>query len=482
MQVDTPRPAERMAKGQISPIGLAALAIGIMSPALGLYTLWGPMQTATGPVTPWIFGLSALMAMPTALSYVELNRAAPSAGAACSWLWRVGSPPGGFLVGLAMATYFLCGTLAQPITFGLFFQDLLLYLGYSAAAPWVWPVALVLITVPVIFVTWRGAEASTRMSVVLMAIESVAVLALSATILWVKRDVPDGINLRPFDLGNMTHGVPGFWSAMLLGMLAYSGFDVVSTAAEEAKAPASHIPRVILLTIAGIACFWMLNSWVLTLSVAPERVAQLSQQGLTAVTPVAQTYWGQGRIVIILTAFTGIFAIYITSSLGVSRILFALARHGLLPAGLAVLGGRNRVPRRALSLVFIVSLAAAGISLRLLPNGLDAFTWWSNAQVFFMTLTFGAVNLCNLLFFRHAPLNRRRLLANVLVPVVGLLLNIYVCYAAFFDALWNGDPLRQRSVVSASVGLLALYVVAVVIMRIVAPQRLQGPPPLQAEP
>ena len=32
--------------------GLAALAIGITSPAMGLYALWAPMQVATGPISP----------------------------------------------------------------------------------------------------------------------------------------------------------------------------------------------------------------------------------------------------------------------------------------------------------------------------------------------------------------------------------------------------------------------------------------------
>src|ERR1700722_11079609 len=59
----------RLRAGQISPIGLAALAIGIMSPALGLFALWGPMQTAAGPITPLVYLAAAALALPTAISY-----------------------------------------------------------------------------------------------------------------------------------------------------------------------------------------------------------------------------------------------------------------------------------------------------------------------------------------------------------------------------------------------------------------------------
>ena len=82
-------------KNAISPLGLAALAIGLTSPAIGLFALWGTMQTATGPITPLIFLAAMLFTLPTGLSYAVLNTRFPSAGAA-SWLWGAISPGWGF--------------------------------------------------------------------------------------------------------------------------------------------------------------------------------------------------------------------------------------------------------------------------------------------------------------------------------------------------------------------------------------------------
>src|SRR5580700_7824125 len=78
----------RLKANTIGPWGLAALAIGITSPAMGLYALWGPMQVAAGPITPLIFLAAMVLILPTAISYALLNQEAPSAGAACTWLWR----------------------------------------------------------------------------------------------------------------------------------------------------------------------------------------------------------------------------------------------------------------------------------------------------------------------------------------------------------------------------------------------------------
>src|ERR1700734_1229617 len=169
------RKTRRLKGGQISPIGLAALAIGIMSPALGLFALWAPMQAAAGPIAPLVFLAAAALAMPTAISYAMLNAEAPSAGAASTWLWRAVSPAAGYLVGLTMTTYFTLAALAQPLMFGLFFRDLLAFIGLPDFGLATLIIAIPVATVPVMWAAYRGAEASTRLAVILMSAESVIV-------------------------------------------------------------------------------------------------------------------------------------------------------------------------------------------------------------------------------------------------------------------------------------------------------------------
>ena len=85
------------------------------------------------------------------------------------------------------------------------------------------------------WVCLRGAEASIKSTVRLMIVESLVVLALSVTILLVKSGQPGGIQFAAFDPHHAS-SVSGFWTAMILGVLAFCGLDVVSTAAEEARA------------------------------------------------------------------------------------------------------------------------------------------------------------------------------------------------------------------------------------------------------
>lgn len=471
----------RLKADQISPIGLAALAIGIMSPALGLFALWGPMQAAAGPIAPLVFLASALLALPTALSYAYLNAEAPSAGAASTWLWRAVSPASGYFVGLTMTAYFVFAAVAQPLLFGIFFRDFLTLCGVATDGLWVFLLAIPLITLPVMRCAYRGAQASTRLALVLMTIESTVVIALSLTIVHARGAIVGGLNLQPFNASAVTHGFGGFWAAMLLGILAFCGFDVVSTAAEETRAPKRHLPKAIILTIVGIALFWAVNAWAFTLAMPHELVVKYAAEGDTAVTPLAAHYWGWGKIFVILTATTGIVAVYITSALGASRIIFALARHGLLPRRLARLEEGCLVPRQALHALFAAVIGGDIVAILALRNGLAAFTWWANALVFFATVTFTAVNLANICYFRRVAPFRYKAIPNLLVPLVGAISTLYVMYEAFFVALWGGGLQTGRSVVYFCLALSLSFAVLVGFVARRWPARLNTAAPVEAQ-
>ena len=469
--------AVRLRANTIGPWGLAALAIGITSPALGLYALWGPMQVAAGPITPLIFLSAMVMTLPTAVSYALLNREAPSVGAACTWLWSAVNPAIGVQAGFLMTTYFFMAAVAQPLMFALFLRDLLNWMHLPLSNMTTYILGVLGASFPVAWVCLTGAEASIKSTVRLMIIETVVVLALSATIVAHKLGQPGGIDLTPFDARHGTN-LSGFWSAMILGVLAFCGFDVVSTAAEEAHAPREYMPKAILLTVIGIAVFWAFNAWVFTLSIPDDKVRLYTSQGFTAVTPMARIYWGWGNVAIILTAFTGITAVYISSMQGASRIVFALARHGLLPQALGHLSGSGCIPRNAVITLLAGIIGLDLVTLAFLGNALESFTWWANALVFFATLTFLAVNVANLFFFARFRRSEFRYGRNCILPVLGVLLNAYLVYAAFFSSLWNGDWRTGKSVVVANVTLLLIEVVAVLYLRLFKKDLLSGGPPV----
>jgi amino acid transporter len=467
----------RLKANVIGPWGLAALVIGVTSPAIGLFAMWGPIEATAGPVVPLIFLGALAIILPTVLSYASLNRYAPSAGAAAVWLRIAANPTIGLIAGLAMTTYFLMTAITVPLLFALFFRDFLDWARVPIPGMAALVVGLILHSALIAMISLRGAAVSIKTTILLMLIETGVVLALSATILWTKAHQPGGINLHPFDPAAATQGFSGFWTAIILGILAFSGFDVVATAAEEAQAPREHVPRVLVFAVLGIGVFWALNAWALTLSTPPDAVARYNAQGLSAITPVARAYWGSGSLIVILTAFTGLTAIYLSCVQGASRLIFSMARQGVLPRVFARLEGEKRVPRNAILSVVLLCVAMGLVSLAALRDGLDSFVWWSGAMVFFASLTFTGVNAANFLYFRRILPDHFRVGRNLLVPVWGIGVSLYLLYAAFFSALWSAPFRTGKSIVIACLALFALELAAAIWLRLFRQGRLSASAP-----
>ncbi|MGH9615805.1 MAG: APC family permease [Acidobacteriaceae bacterium] len=471
---------QRLKAGAIGPWGLAALVIGVTSPAVGLYATWGPIEAATGPVAPLVFLAALVITFPTVVSYACLNRHAPSAAAVATWLWTAIDPMTGILAGLVMMTYFLMIAISAPLLFGLFFRDLMVSLHWAIPGMAAIAAGLILHSVLIAWICLRGAEASAKTTIRLMIIETGVVLALSITILCVKGAQPGAINLGPFNPAHATQGAAGFWKAVILGLMAFSGFDVIATVAEEAQAPRENVPRVLILAVIGIALFWVANAWAFTLSMPAAEIDAYNAAGLTAVTPVARAYWGWGNLIVIATAFTGLTAIYIAGVQGASRTIFALARHRLLPAPFAKLEGDRRVPRRAVLFVVFLCILLGLASLAILRNGLDSFIWWTDALVFFATLTFIAVNVANIFYFLRIERAHFSVIRNLLVPIAGVLLNLYLIYAAFFSSLWPTPIRTGKSIVIVCLALFALQLLAVAAARLYRRELLSGSAPTTA--
>ncbi|SFQ32105.1 APC family permease [Amycolatopsis rubida] len=444
-------------------LGLTVLGAVMMSPAMGIYGTWGPMTGLVGRIVPLVFLAALAISLPNALSYVIVNREMPSAGSAFAWVTRTAGPATGLAAGLVMVVYYVIQVVLQPVLFGLFFNDLLAALGVATGTGTLL-LGAAAVTAVVCVTTYRGIESSTRTAVVFLAVETGVLLALCATVI-ATRAADHELSIAPFVPSQGSGTLSAFWQAVLLGVLSYTGFDVISTVAEESKAPRKLLPRATFLAVVLVGLVWAGASWAFSLSEPPETVARYTESGLTAVTPMAHDFWGWGSILIIVTALSALTAIYTATVLGASRAVYAIAREGLLPRRLARLHPRSRVPHHAMTAVYAVSLACGVGLLLVLRNGIDAFVWWSQAAVFFALVVYTSVNVANLLyFFRVAP-ERRRLLPNVVLPLVGIAVNVYVIGRSFFGSLWSAGFRLGQSIVVVAVALLVLCAGCAIAMR-----------------
>lgn len=458
--------AGRLRRGAIGLVGLTTLGAVMMSPALGMYGNWGPMAALVGKPTPLVFLLSLVVALPTAISYATISRELPSTGSAFSWVRLTMNRDLGNWVGLIMSIYYIIAALIQPIFFGLFLNDLLRLLGLPNPGLPTIVLGLLVVTAIGAFLTFRGVRESTRVVVIFVIIEIATVVALSITILVVK--APTGqLNFDPINPALITGGANNFLLAMILGVFSFTGFDVISTVAEEAKAPRRLLPRATLLAVVAVGLFWALNSYVFSVAVPVKEIQSLASSGLTAATPIAGQYWGEGRIAVIITALTAVTAVYIATVTGASRALFALGRQGVLPRRLGRLHPRYNTPWTALVVVFAASLIGGIGGIIVLGNGLDAFVWWANSLAFFALITYIFVNSSAIAYFLKARRTGTRWnpLLHLILPVIGILFDAYLIYQAFFVALWGSGFRTGQSVVIFGVALALVAIIWTLVVR-----------------
>ncbi len=459
--------------GTLGLAGLVALGAVMMSPALGLYGNWGPMAAIVGLPTPLVFLAALLIALPTAASYALLTRRLPSSGSAYAWTWQFISPPAGAWVGLLMAAYYIVAVILQPAFFGLVFNDLLGQFGLAHPNLWTWALGAVVVTVFAMFLTYRGVSVSIKGTVIFLVIEVLVVVALTVTIVATGASHGIGLSLKPFYPSEILGGGGAFWTAMILGVLSFTGFDVISTVAEEAQAPRRLLPRATLLACIVVGVFWAINAWAFSISEPLSAVQDLISSGTTPAPAIAEAYWGAGKILVTLTAMTATAASYVACAVGASRVLFAQGRQGTVPRLLGSTHARSGVPVNALHVVFGIVAIGLTIVTAWLKNPISAYVWWAGSVVFFALITYGFVHASNYAYFRKTK--HFNVFLNAVIPTVGITLAVYLLYKSFFVNLWSQDWNAGKSVVVFAVAVSILAALYVLILRIIRPAVLTGP-------
>ncbi|MGH9521788.1 MAG: hypothetical protein ACRD3E_04575 [Terriglobales bacterium] len=101
---------------------------------------------------------------------------------------------------------------------------------------------------------------------------------------------------------------------------------------------------------------------------------------------------------------------------------------------------------------------------------------------FFAALTFTEVNVANILYFRRILPEHFNVVQNLVVPIIGVIFNLFLIYAAFFAALWPAPFRTGRSIVFACLILFALLLLVVAGVRLFARSALAGASQFGVEP
>ncbi|MEV7965375.1 APC family permease [Sphaerisporangium sp. NPDC088356] len=411
----------------------AAAVIGavFLSPALGLYANIGTVVGTSGNVAPAVWLVAGLLAMLNATNYAMVSSRMPAAGSAFTWTWNLMRPKVGGLIGWVMLGYYLTITLTLPLLFGLFFNAFLNALsvptGYGT-----WAIGVILCSALVAVPAYRNIEVGTKTALILLLFEAGVVLVLALTLL-VVRGKEGLLTAAPLNPGNATSS-SSFFLALVFGVFAYTGFDAVSTVAEETHTPRAKLPQATIAAVALVGVFWLIVTYALSFALPLKEVQDAIASNLTPVAPMAKAVWGSGEIIVDFTGMTAAAAVYLAAAMSTSRVVYAQGRDGILPNFVARLNPRHRTPWNALHIIFVVAIVGtlAGAAV---VGILNFFAWAASATMFFGLIMYSATAVGN--FLVHRRDGGGRWFTTIVVPVLAVLVNAYLFYKFYFDVLWH---------------------------------------------
>ena len=457
-QTATSSTAERsLRRNALGLFGAMILGVVIMAPSLAIYTNWGFMIPHVGRATAFVFVISMVMALPTAYSYAVLSGRMPSSGSAYKWTAHLIGPKLGIFIGLCASLYYasiipydmpaiaLLGSdlvrLTSPLVFGLFmFGSLLLAL-------------------PIIF---RGISVSIETSYVLVALE-IAILTVIAVVAWLSatHHQVSAAPLNPAHIPSVAALVP----ALVLGVLSFTGFDAISTVAEETRTPRKLIPRATILATVLVGLFWIVMSVILSDALPPSVYIKVIAAGGFPLAAAASVAFGSaGRDIIDIMGLEASFGLLIAAAVGSTRVMFAMGRDGVLDRRLGLVHPRFRVPWHAIGVV--IGFAVIAVILVSFFQGMNynIALWLSNMIVFFALITYLAINACNPVYFRRYARAEFNWLRNGVIPAFGIVITLYFFYKGFFQGLWDAGFKNGRLVVLVAVIVLAAAAVAATLI------------------
>jgi amino acid transporter len=409
------------------------------------YTVFGFVWNDAKGMVPLVYLVGLVGMFFTAMSYVAMSRAFPLAGSVYAYAQRGLHDIAGFFAGwLILLDYILIPALVYIVS-ALALRPLI-----PAVPEWAWLVGFIAFNA---VVNLLGIELTARINRYMLIMELVTLalfVVFGLVSLYHGGRGAGGLTLKPI-YNPSVFSFATVASATSIGVFSFLGFDSISTLSEETRDGQSSVGRAILLSLVLIGMLFMLQTWI----------ASDLAQGMQFASPATAFYeiteraggpWlRQITVGVVVIALGGANAA--VAQAAVSRVLFAMARDGKLPAVLAKIHPRFKTP-------YISTLAVAGVSL------IVGLAFSERLDVLTRIVNFGALTgflLLHLSVINFYFLRRRSgdWLRHLVFPLAGFLIIAYVLYQMDASA-------KAMGVGWIIIGMIYYFVVSLVLKKRVA--------------
>lgn len=340
--------------------GLAAVVGSVIGQ--GILRSPGIVAQASGSETVLIglWASGAVVALISALPYAELGAAMPNAGGPVLWVQRGFGRAAGVATAMSLLVLYVSSTALLCFVVGEFLVRLGVG-GSTLGAGGLGFAVLVLFNL----VNAAGTRAGGAAQIALSSAKGVVLLGLVIVLF-----AQPGASAAAAPAGIAVGGWMAFGTAILVIIGTYNGWADLVMYGEELEDPGRSFPRAMFGGIIGVAALYLLVNLALLHVMTP---VEMARSDFAAADAAGGVFGARGDLV--FTAF-GALSVGAIANLGVMttcRLVFAMARSGMLPHGLTRVSRLGTpipamLASSAFAAVFLVSgtylaLSATSVSL-----------------------------------------------------------------------------------------------------------------------
>jgi len=337
-----------------------------------------------GPAVTVSFVIAAIACGLAALCYAEFASTVPVAGSAYTFSYATFGEFVAWIIGWDLVLEFSIAAAAVASGWSSYLGTVfhtgpaVFHLG-GFKVDWG---AMLIVGVLTVLLTF-GAKVSSRVSAVITAIKvAVVVLVIAVGAFYIKASnytpfVPDSVPGESEGVSwksTLFQAIAGSsssygWYGVLAGagivFFAFIGFDIVATSAEETVNPQRDVPRGILGSLAIVTVLYIAVTVVVTGMASYKDLATSAGDGSGKNLAYAFSLNGVdwAATIISIGALAGLTTVVMVLLMGQNRVLFAMARDGLLPRQLAKTSDRGVPVRIAVGVGVVVAIFAGLVPL-----------------------------------------------------------------------------------------------------------------------
>ncbi|WP_202446737.1 MULTISPECIES: amino acid permease [Streptomycetaceae] len=330
----------------------------------GIFVVLGEAVPLAGPAVVLSFVAAGLTALFSALSYAELAGTIPVSGSSYSYAYATMGELIAWICGWCLVLEYAVSVAAVAVGWGKYLNELLsgtigvTIPGWMANPPGAGGVinlpALLVVVLAMGFLL-GGARESARANTIMVLVK-VASLILFCAVAFTGIRAGNYKPFMPLGLGGVSAG-----GAKLF--FSYIGFDAASTAGEEAKNAKRDMPRAIMLSLFVVTALYCLVALVAVGAMPWKKFADADAALAQIMKDVTgQSFWS---VLLAAGAVIAIASVVLTVMYGQTRILFSMARDGLVPKLFARVSPKSGIP---VANTLIVS-AFCGVLAAVVPLG-----------------------------------------------------------------------------------------------------------------